>query len=243
MPCERRSYFAVIPASVRYDDSLPANAKLLYGEITALCNADGYCWASNKYFADLYGVSTVSVSNWINILARKGYISSEIVYKEGTKEIFKRYLKILYDPIKENFNTPIKENFKENNTVINNTNEYIEKEIYKEKESDKPTTPVRHKYGEYENVLLSDKDMEKLKTEFPDDWSERIERLSSYIASKGAKYKNHLATIRNWARRDVENEKTVPKSKFNNYEDDNTVDYAALEEMLLDNMEVYDEGN
>lgn len=66
--------------------------------------------------------------------------------------------------------------------------------------SDKPT---RHKYGFYKNVLLSDEDMEKLKTEFPDDWEQRIERLSEYIASKGAKYKNHLATIRAWSRKEV----------------------------------------
>ena len=60
----------------------------------------------------------------------------------------------------------------------------------------------RHKYGEYSNVLLSDSDMEKLKEEFPTDWEERIERLSTYMASTGKTYKNHLATIRNWARRD-----------------------------------------
>lgn len=61
---------------------------------------------------------------------------------------------------------------------------------------------TRHKFGEYGNVLLSDSDMEKLKSEFPTDWNERIERLSAYMASTGKTYKNHLATIRNWARRD-----------------------------------------
>ena len=60
----------------------------------------------------------------------------------------------------------------------------------------------RHKYGEYSNVLLSDTDLEKLKAEFPTDWEERIERLSAYMASTGKGYKSHLATIRNWARRD-----------------------------------------
>ena len=60
----------------------------------------------------------------------------------------------------------------------------------------------RHKYGEYSNVLLSDTDLEKLKREFPNEWRERIERLSAYMASTGKSYKNHLATIRNWARRD-----------------------------------------
>lgn len=61
----------------------------------------------------------------------------------------------------------------------------------------------RHKYGQYENVLFSDEDMEKLKAEFP-DWQQRVERLSAYIAQTGKVYKNHLATIRNWARRDEE---------------------------------------
>ena len=60
----------------------------------------------------------------------------------------------------------------------------------------------RHKYGEYGNVLLSDSDMKKLKDEFPTDWEERIERLSYYMESKGVSYKNHLATIRSWARHD-----------------------------------------
>lgn len=64
-----------------------------------------------------------------------------------------------------------------------------------------PKKPIRHKYGTYSNVLLSDADLEKLKSEFP-DWKERIERLSEYIASTGKSYKNHLATIRSWAKKD-----------------------------------------
>lgn len=70
-----------------------------------------------------------------------------------------------------------------------------------EKSEGKEKKPTRHKYGEYKNVLLTDEELDKLKTEFP-DWAERIERLSSYIASTGKSYKSHLATIRNWARRD-----------------------------------------
>lgn len=69
--------------------------------------------------------------------------------------------------------------------------------------------PARHKYGEYGNVLLSDEELTKLQAEFPQDWQERIERLSSYIASSGKRYRNHLATIRNWARSD--REKAAPQ--------------------------------
>lgn len=69
----------------------------------------------------------------------------------------------------------------------------------------------RHKYGEYENVLLSDTDLEKLKKEFPTEWEERIERLSYYMESKGVTYKNHLATIRNWARKDGQRSSKQPR--------------------------------
>lgn len=64
-----------------------------------------------------------------------------------------------------------------------------------------PKKPTKHKYGEYCNVLLTDSELEKLKTEFP-DWEERIERLSAYVASTGKRYKSHYATIRNWASKD-----------------------------------------
>jgi predicted phage replisome organizer len=74
--------------------------------------------------------------------------------------------------------------------------------LEEEGEEDKNNKPIRHKYGEYKNVLLSDADLEKLKDEFPQDWQNRIENLSSYIASTGKSYKNHLATIRNWARKE-----------------------------------------
>jgi hypothetical protein len=75
-----------------------------------------------------------------------------------------------------------------------------------------PTKPIRHKYGRYQNVLLTDEDLDKLKAEFPRDWGDRIERLSEYIASTGKRYKGHLATIRSWARKDGQKKQTTTKS-------------------------------
>ena len=65
-----------------------------------------------------------------------------------------------------------------------------------------PPKSIRHKYGLYKNVLLTDEDYAKIQEEFPHDYSERIENLSAYMASHGKSYKNHLATIRNWAKKD-----------------------------------------
>lgn len=78
-----------------------------------------------------------------------------------------------------------------------------ELDIDKEKDIDKKNKkPQKHKYGEYKNVLLSDEELEKLKNEFPKDWEQRIEKLSEYIAMSGRKYKDFLAVIRNWAKKD-----------------------------------------
>ena len=126
---ENPSYFAIIPAEIRYDKDLKDKAKLLYGEITCLSNKKGYCYASNTYFADLYGVSKETISRLITDLVDKGYVTREVVYKKGTKEIINRYIKISQYPIDKNVKTlltkksiPIDEKVKENNTSINNIN-------------------------------------------------------------------------------------------------------------------------
>lgn len=73
------NYYAIIPAYVRYDNSLKAIEKLMYGEITALTNKEGYCFAKNKYFAELFEVANNTVSRWISNLEKKGYIKTNII--------------------------------------------------------------------------------------------------------------------------------------------------------------------
>ena len=116
---QQPNYYAIISAEVRYDKNLTANAKLLYAEVTALLNMNGECFATNKYFSNLYGKSVVTISKWVGELISNGYISSSYTYKGGTKEIDRRYLSILKGGIKENDKGGIKEKFKDNNTSIN----------------------------------------------------------------------------------------------------------------------------
>lgn len=108
---------------------------------------------------------------------------------------------------------------------------------------------VKRAYGEYVNVKLTDADLSKLKADFPADWQERIERLSTYMASTGKTYKNHLATIRSWARRDAErgdagksstraaqSSPSTPRKKMTPEEimEKHNVDYLTAQEMLFD---------
>ena len=73
------------------------------------------------------------------------------------------------------------------------------------------STPTKDHFGEFDNVLLTQSEFDKLVELYPTDYQERIDRLSSYIASKGTRYKSHYATIRNWARRE-EQETQAAKS-------------------------------
>ena len=120
---EKPNYYAIIPAEVRYDKQLKPNEKLLYGEITSLATKTGECWASNNYFADLYEVEPETISRWIKDLKDRGYITTRIDYKEGTKEIDKRAIIIAGGIDKKNkggIDKKIKGNNKEfNNTSIN----------------------------------------------------------------------------------------------------------------------------
>jgi hypothetical protein len=86
------NYYAILTADVRYDKSITPNAKLLYAEISSLTNKEGYCWASNKYFAELYEVDTRTIRRWLSSLREKGYIYYELTQKDDGKTERKIYL-------------------------------------------------------------------------------------------------------------------------------------------------------
>ncbi len=112
---QKPNYYAVIPAEVRYSKKLTPNAKLLYAEITALCNMNGKCVASTEYFCKLYEVSRISIQKWLKNLEDNNYIKRVNIYKQGSKEILTRVITLV--------NNPHKEKFTDNNNInITNTN-------------------------------------------------------------------------------------------------------------------------
>ena len=115
---ENPSYYAIIPANVRYSDLKP-NAKLLYGEITALSNKFGFCFASNKYFSELYNVNKNTVSSWLSDLKNYGFIVINIE-RDSNKQIIKRCIGIT-----KNTDSPIHEKMKGISTSINTTSNNI----------------------------------------------------------------------------------------------------------------------
>lgn len=148
----------------------------------------------------------------VHLLVDVGDCIQKIRKKSGESDISSEEKRIYSEeiPISPEESTQSKSKSK------NKSKNTIKEKNIKEKE-------IRHKYGEYQNVLLSDEDLEKLKNEFPVDYNERIERLSSYMASTGKSYKSHLATIRNWARNDKKS--TVKDQTFSDGGSFDTADF------------------
>lgn len=122
---EQPSYFSILTADVRYDKRLSDFARLLYSDITALCNKQGYCSATNDYFAQIFDKSRRTISATIASLAETGYIAIEII-RDGSNAVVTRKIWVQANAQKaaEQVSDPIEENFqdiKENNTSNNNS--------------------------------------------------------------------------------------------------------------------------
>ena len=117
---EQPSYYAILSAEVRYDNRLKANVKLLYAEITALCDMNAECFASNKYFADLYDSKADTISGWVSQLVKYKYVKTRYEYVEGTRQISKRYIKIIGGGVPQ-ISGKVPDKYRKSSTTSNNT--------------------------------------------------------------------------------------------------------------------------
>lgn len=89
------SYYAVLPANVRYDNNLSPNAKLLFCEITAACDETGSCQEAVEYFAEFLNTSEDLVVEWINSLIEAGHLAFDNRYAEDGTTVIERRLALL----------------------------------------------------------------------------------------------------------------------------------------------------
>ena len=179
------NYYAILTSEVRYNENLTPNAKLLYAEITALINMNGECFASNKYFADLYGKSKTTISKWVSELVKEGYVEVKLTYKEGTKQIDKRYIQIKKGASLKKQVNPILENAKDNNTIVNNNTTYSNK---------KPSVEEIKQYCLQRNNRID-----------AEQFFDFYESKNWYVGKN--KMKNWQAAIRTWEKRKTKTSK------------------------------------
>ena len=216
---ERPSYFAVIPADVRYDENLKLGEKMMYGEITSLTKKTGECWASNSYFAELYQVTPQAISKWIKALEKQKYI--KIDYEKKGKLITKRIIKLVSITV-DRVSTTVEgginhslegyqHTIKENNTSINNTSINNKRKYIKEKFK-KPTLEEVVDYCKERNNFID-----------PEQFIDFYESKNWYVGKN--KMKDWKACIRTWERRNIKKESIVPdwmdkEIKKEEYDDD-----------------------
>ena len=190
-----------IPKEIWLNKDLSTNEKILLAEIESLGGLSNGCFASNHYLAEFFDLSKDRISKLISGLKNKGYITVELIYKEGTCEVEQRLIRIAPSSYfylgGQNHLGGIGEN-----------NDYITKQYNinnNNKASKKKTTKEpRHKYGEFKNILLSDKELEKLKTEYGEELVEKyIKKMDEWIELNGRRYKNYYLALRQWMNKEV----------------------------------------
>ena len=190
-----------IPKEIWLSKDLSTNEKILLAEIDSLGGSSDGCFASNQYFADFFDLSKDRISRLVSGLKNKGYITVELSYKEGSYEVDKRIIKA--NPSSYfclGGSTHLEGGGENNDYITNNYNINNNNKASKKK----TTKEVRHKYGEFKNVLLSDKDLEKLKAEYGEELVEKyIKKMDEWIELNGRRYKNYYLALRQWMNKEV----------------------------------------
>lgn len=221
------NYFAIIPANVRYCKDLEPSAKLLYGEITALTHKEGYCWATNEYFAELYGVNIKTISRWISSLT-----DAKFIFVDLKKKGFLTDRKIwISEEIKIKFTTGQKcphDGTKMSSHMDKNVSHNSKRNIKKEKTTPTPSkgesvseiSQPLEKYGKYVQMKKEDHD-ELISVHGKALIEGLIEEMNDYISSSGRPpYKDYPAAIRLWIKRRKNNPQQNSFSKGPNPEAD-----------------------
>lgn len=208
-------YYAVIPATVLFNNELKPNEKLLYAIITALSNKEGFCYASNKYLGDKLGADPKTVSRWIANLRKYNYLIIDIIRNEQ-QEIIQRkiypndvpYLSKNQYPYLLKNHYPSDEKVEENNIIYNNIN-----------------TLTQRKKKFAEKVFLYDYEYEDLVNVYGKEKAHQcIYELDIYKKAKGVDYYSDYDAIKRWVlkRIDEQSKKSKDieskKSFANNYE-------------------------
>lgn len=171
--------FLVVPSILAQDTTMVDGAKLLYGAIASLAQTNGYCFATNNYLADWFGISNKVIQKYLKCLKDAGYIDVEIIYDEK-------------GAVKE----------RQIRCMVSFKGEKIEPR----KQPKKTKEEIRHEYGSQKNVLLTDKQYADLKALYPGIDAE-IENMSLYCSARGQGYKNYYSALLNWMRRRQAEEK------------------------------------
>ena len=212
-------------------------------------------------FSHKTGVGVNAVSEILNATFKRGifdrtlYEKYKILTSKGIQErcmkmcsrrkrfeVEKKYLLISVPDSFENVYIKGENvNISEENVYIFTQSKVKERKVKESKVNKIPAVPEdskkqKHKYGKYNNVLLTEEEIKQLREKLPKDWEKWIETFSEGLELKGYKYNNHYLAILQWEERSGQKKDDMRNSKFNNYKDTNKTDYASIEKKILADM-------
>ncbi len=214
-------YYSITPAEVRYCKALEPNAKLLYGEITALCNKEGYCWASNSYFAELYEVDTRTVRRWLESLKENNFIvvqSQENTFNSKRKIYLKHAFQIF---VTEGQKCPGGEG---KNVLHNSTSNNTSLPPLSSPQNSVPNTSLRSEeeeiHGALENTTLSPKEKKRLSRDYSEEEIAKALEIAKFQTVKKSLMGLLLNILRNpqqWDEPDKDKPKDLKPSQHEAY--------------------------
>ena len=242
-----------IPKEIWLNENLNIQEKVFIAEIDSLDNDDG-CFASNEYFSKFFGLSKNRCSEIIKSLEKKGLITISYIYKENSKAIDKRVIKLIDKPIRDYVNgirdidrpirdidRPIRDidmgyskkcednNININNTINSTINKYIDLSFIDDV---------------IDKVNLTKEQYEKLIQKYnKKQVHNSILALDNTLANNPKKYKDHYRTINNWCAKGYyksEDGKSTKKGSFFNFKE-REYDYDELEKVLTGEKYIDDE--
>ena len=211
--------YGIIPKLVMKDKDLTIESKAIYSYLCSYAGNGDTAFPSVGLMCSDLGISETRYLKHRKTLLDKGYITIKRERKDRkwsnnvytiAHSVYPQNEGIQNDGIQnEGIQNEGSINNSINNNSINNNSDNKDSNPIKTGKAEK-----KSKYGEFKNVLLTEQELEKLKEKFPNDYLQRIERVSDYVASTGKSYKSHYATIISWARN--ENKKTKQDGRLNN---------------------------
>jgi hypothetical protein len=215
MTKENPNYYSIITSDVRYSKDLSCFEKLLYSDITALTNKNGYCNASNKYFAKVFNKTVRSITQAISNLVKHGFLQS-VLEKNDNNVIIQRKLYLVSKisipiekncdrGIEKNCGRGIEKNFQYNNTSTNTINNEYKKNINTKKSFINLSLVG---ITDCDNVQIQQKEYDKLITDYNAQTVQtQIMQLDSYLEDHPRKYKSHYKALRSWLLKDAKTSK------------------------------------
>ena len=216
-----RSFRGVwIPRDIWLNEDLSITEKCFLAEIDSLGGSEEGCFASNQYFAEFFNLSKERARKIIGELNKKGYLEITLTYKEDSKEVDQRIIKLIGYGHKQPYGQNQPGGTVKNDHYITKSDNIIKKE-----------KPARHKYGAYKHILLTDKELEGLIADFGKPIiDEYIERMDEWIELKGkSPYVNFNLAMRNWLKKAKIN---PSKNRITKKEGDNTFDEEYFKNLI-----------